>query len=209
MDSERTDDPLLGTTGRAIDRVQRDPGAAWPDLLARVEDQLRVLLPFRMTAAARDVVDEDDLIQEVFAEMARHLDRFEYRGKGSLKRWLGGILRHKILEAERSGFRIPRPETAFEPPGSAPGSSTHLVRALTDTCSGASRDSRRRELVEKVRGALAVLPEPQREVILLKVYEGLSGVEAARRLGVPETTVSARFKSGLRALAPLLGGVGP
>jgi RNA polymerase sigma-70 factor (ECF subfamily) len=59
-----------------------------------------------------------------------------------------------------------------------------------------------------VRGALAALPHEQREVLLLKEYEGLKFREIADVLGVPESTVKSRMYAGLDAMRTSLSDLG-
>lgn len=180
------------------------PEEGWPALLARVESQLRVVLHFRMTPAARASVSEDDLLQEVFAEFVRKIDDFEYRGPGSLARWLCGILRNKIHHAERRTARSPRVARPVEVDVE---STRHpdLLNAVRASQPGVSHDARQRETVDQIRTALGELPEPLREVLLLKVYEGLSGREAAERLGIEESLVSKRYRKALDHCRTKLG----
>ena len=49
-------------------------------------------------------------------------------------------------------------------------------------------------------GALAGLPEAQREVLLLRYADGLSEVEIAAVLGIPQGTVKSRAHHALRCL---------
>jgi RNA polymerase sigma-70 factor (ECF subfamily) len=57
-----------------------------------------------------------------------------------------------------------------------------------------------------IRAALARLPEPQREAIVLVDLQDLSVAEAAAYLGVAEGTVKSRCSRGRVALARLLTG---
>ena len=59
-----------------------------------------------------------------------------------------------------------------------------------------------------VRRALSALPREQREVLLLKEYEGLKFREIADVLGVPESTVKSRMYAGLDAMRMSLASLG-
>jgi len=58
----------------------------------------------------------------------------------------------------------------------------------------------RQEAIERVKKALLTIPEEQREVIILKEYEGLKFREIAKILDTSENTVKSRMYYGLSAL---------
>ena len=58
----------------------------------------------------------------------------------------------------------------------------------------------REEAIQRVKKALLTIPEEQREVILLKEYEGLKFREIAKILDTSENTVKSRMYYGLNAL---------
>ena len=68
-----------------------------------------------------------------------------------------------------------------------------------------------RELVERlvwaaeVRGALAELPEAQREALEMSYFDHRTQPEIARQLGVPIGTVKGRIRLGLAKLRVALG----
>ena len=57
-----------------------------------------------------------------------------------------------------------------------------------------------RDLSRTVAAAVAALPEEQREVIVLKEYQGLTFLEIAEALDVPLSTVKTRLYRGLGQL---------
>jgi RNA polymerase sigma-70 factor (ECF subfamily) len=70
----------------------------------------------------------------------------------------------------------------------------------------ASRTPGAQDLVEQldlrraVRRAIAALPEEQREVVILKEYQGLTFLEIAQALEQPVSTVKTRLYRGLGQL---------
>ena len=196
-------------TAHLLRRVQAGhpvSSRAWTDLLQRCEARLRVLARFRMHPKLRGAMEIDDILQEVWIEAARHIHEFEDRGPGSLQRWLARILHYKLLRASRDAARVPFPEAAL---GNSTDTQRDLFLGLSRTQPGVSQDLRRNEAVETVQAALSELPPDLREAILLRVYEGWTGAEAAERLGLTESGFSKRFKRALERIASKLHRHGP
>ena len=196
------------STKDILDALALDREGGWERLIRRVESKLRILLHFRMPARLRDVLDEEDLLQEVWAEAARNLERFEYRGPGSLQRWLAGMLSNKLLHAGRVLGRLPVPESAVEPRFALaalarrrPELADGLAVGSQQTQSSPSELARRRELEQRVRAVLLRLPGVEREAILLELVVAVSLPDAAEGRGVDESTVSVRFHRALEACA--------
>lgn len=191
-------EPPPEATRELLDQVRENGTHAergWFDLLARCESRLRTLIHFRLSPAVRATVDEDDLLQEVWIGAAHKIHEFEYRGTGTLQRWLASILRNKLMHAGRKAKRLPFPETALA--SSANSEQSGLLDALSRSQPGVSHDARRRELEGQVREVLEELAPELREAVLLKVYEGLSGKESAEQLGITEGAFSKRFHKAL------------
>ncbi len=62
-----------------------------------------------------------------------------------------------------------------------------------------------RDEAARVRRALRELPEPFREVVTLRLWQGLSFAEISESLGVPEGTLKSRMHHAVRKLRDLLG----
>lgn len=57
---------------------------------------------------------------------------------------------------------------------------------------------------ERIGRLVARLPDEQRDVVLLRIHEGLSWKEVAARAGAPLGTVQSRYRLALERLRPLL-----
>ncbi|MEM7306682.1 MAG: RNA polymerase sigma factor [Planctomycetota bacterium] len=181
-------------TRLALEALGEDADASWATILARTESRLRVLLELR---GCRDT---DDVLQEVWLQASRGLGEFDYRGPGSLQRWLAGIARNKMRERARSDRRGVELHASAAPNDSPEG----LFAALRDTRPGVSTDVGRRDTERRVRQVLSTLPGDECEALLLRLYEGLSLREAGDRLGVDPSTVSLRVKRALGRCASRL-----
>ena len=68
------------------------------------------------------------------------------------------------------------------------------------------RVTERAELRRRVQAAMATLPAHEREVLIMREFEGLKYREIADLLGIPIGTVMSRLYAARKALAAALGG---
>jgi RNA polymerase sigma-70 factor (ECF subfamily) len=153
------------------------------DNIARLEQlyqemSVTLLAYFRRQPALASAAE--DLLQDTFVRAIRGFDRLQ--ASVSPRAYLFGIARHVGLDALRSR----RPTEEFVPEPADP-------RA-------APEDAR----LEALRLAIATLPEPQRETLLLKLHHELSYEEIAEALGLPVGTVRSRLHHALHHLRATL-----
>ncbi|MGQ9365991.1 sigma-70 family RNA polymerase sigma factor [Azospirillum sp. A39] len=168
----------------------RDPDAPPdPEVIARIEAEIPRLRRFAR-AMVRDATLADDLVQEC---LERALSRLHlWRPGSNLRAWLFTILRNLHI----NGIR--RRQTVVDIDGEA--------QAAVGSAHGAQFV--RLELRD-LRRALGLLPNEQREVVLLIGLEGISYGEAADILGISIGTVKSRLSRGRRALRLLMEGRSP
>jgi len=131
---------------------------------------------------ARDESAADDLAQDVWVAALRDPPR---RSGGSVRAWLGRVLRNRAREVHRGRSRRETREAAIARPDRAESTDGIVSRADTH---------------RHVVTAVLTLDEPYRTTVLLLFFEGLRTSEVADRMGVPVETVRTRAR---RALATL------
>ena len=137
----------------------------------------------------RDAALAEDAVQEAFVALWRTAARFvPERARAST--WLLTLVHRRAVDAVR---REQRRRT--EP----------LDQAADPATAGADDDALLRLERERVQGALAQLPDAQREALELAYFGGFTQAELADRLGQPLGTIKSRMFGGLRRLAELLG----
>jgi len=200
-------EPTLQTsgldTGSAPLRRSGAPGAgpdALPDLLlmerARGGDEraLEGLIrrySRRLFRVARSVLMDDEraeaAVLDAFLAAFAGLSRYESTGKFAA--WLT-----RLVFNQARAMRVATRAQAAAPDGVS--SAGEPVGAVT---SAASEELRERHELEQ---AIASLPAVFRPVYVLRVVEGVSGIETAASLGLHETTVRTRLYRAHRRLAP-------
>ena len=160
-----------------VGRVVDGDELALRELLRRYERPLSHFI-YRHTGG-RDV---EDLYQDTWLRVVQHAARFDRRRRFST--WLFQI----AVNLCRDWHRRPPPDPVQRPDSAAPdGLSSAEAR------------------VDATR-LLATLPEPQREVILLRYYQDLTEDEVAQILDCPKGTVKSRLHNALARLAAVVKG---
>jgi RNA polymerase sigma-70 factor, ECF subfamily len=150
-----------------VEQAQSGDGTA-------VEALVRELRPrvFRyVLARVLDPHTADDVTQEVAMTVMSALPRYVDQGR-PITAWVFGIAANKLREQRRSASR--RPETSVEDAG----------ERLPDDTFEPERAAVRLDTARQVAALLATLPEPQAEILRLRVAAGLSAEETAAVLGM-------------------------
>ncbi len=139
----------------------------------------------------RDPHDAEDLVQEVLSTLLRSLPSF--RGESSLSTWTYVVARRACARLRRRGARM-----------SAVAPDSPEIASAPDPGAGPQRGAERRQLGEAIERAIASLPMPQREVLVLRDVEGMSAAEVGEVLGLGERAVKSRLHRARLALRTLL-----
>jgi RNA polymerase sigma-70 factor, ECF subfamily len=170
----------------SIDIPVSGPPKAGPEVDFR--EQLLELIP-AMRAFARSLChnrdEADDLAQDTLYRALQSWRTF--KPDTNLKAWVFTILRNRFYSTRRTAGR----ETALDP--------EFAERTLVF-----ADDPYARFELDVVRRGLALLPEEQREAILLICAAGLTYEAAAEVTGVPIGTVKSRLSRGRASLAALM-----
>jgi len=136
----------------------------------------------------RDEALAEDAVQEAFLGLWRSAGSFiPERAKAST--WILTLVHRRAVDLVRREQRR-RAEPIEGVPEPAVGSAEEAAWLRLDR--------------ERVQGALAQLPDQQREAIELAYYGGYTQSELAERLGQPLGTIKSRMFSGLTRLRELL-----
>lgn len=125
----------------------------------------------RLSPAARNGLDTDDLVQEALLATVERLDSFEPRHGGALQAYLYKVLRHRLYDASsRARSRLQEAQTGSEPVDSSPSPLERLIG---------------RDTLQRYESALERLKDDDRAAIVMKVEWGFSHAEIAAELGKP------------------------
>ncbi len=195
-------------TEQLIEQASRGDDAARQQLLGRHRDRLRRMVACHLDPRLSARIDPSDVVQEALAAAARELSDYLRERPLPFYPWLRRLAWERLVKLHRRHLHARRRSVTSEEPGALalPDSSVvELARKLVASSTSPSEQLIRQELQERVRAALALLGERDREVLLMRYVEGLSTRETAASLGISEGAVKMRHLRALDALHRLLG----
>jgi RNA polymerase sigma-70 factor (ECF subfamily) len=185
-----------------VDRIAAGDDRALGDLYDRHGDMAYALA----VAIVAERADAEEVVADAFGQAWRTAPQFD-PGRGSVAAWLATITRTRALDLLRARGRRAR---ALE--RAARAGTNGLAAPLAQMAVAPDRGAEQQEAQRLVRHCLAELPEPQRRVIELAYFGGLTQTEIAAELQEPLGTVKTRMRAGMEklrgSLAPLLAGGG-
>jgi RNA polymerase sigma factor (sigma-70 family) len=140
----------------------------------------------------------EDVVQEVFLALWRDPAKFD-RSRGGFGSWLLSMTHHKAVDAVRREESLrKRRDAATEQAASAIDDPTVRPGVADEVWANLRR--------ERVREAMRLLPDAQREALALAYFGGYTQREVAALTNTPLGTVKTRMLTGMRRLRDALGG---
>jgi RNA polymerase sigma-70 factor (ECF subfamily) len=139
---------------------------------------------------ARDSMEAEDLASETWMAVTRGLHRFQGDEAG-FRGWVFTIARRRIVDLRRHQARRPvtTPLDDHEPRATAEPADGEVIRSAATT---------------EALSRIATLPEPQAEIVLLRVVAGLTADQVGKVVGKRPGTVRVLQHRALRRLAAQL-----
>ena len=140
-----------------------------------------------MMVKDRDVAD--DIFQETFNKAVRVIDEGRYTDNGKFLSWILRIAHNQVIDhfrAQRQNKSVSEAEAGYD----VLGTLKLAERTIEDSmvCDQIERD---------VRALVELLPEEQREVVIMRYFSGLSFKEIAEQTDVSINTALGRMRYAL------------
>lgn len=194
----------MGEKDRSADRSESGPH---PDNLAMLfaehRDRLHRMIRLRMSPAVSRRVDASDVLQEAFLDADQQHSRFLQARPASPYVWLRGITWQRLIKIHRQHLGAQQRAVSREV-ALPEDSSVDLAARLISAGSSPSRRILKQELRRRVQLALNRLKTDDREVIMLRDFEGLTNGEAAQVLGITDSGATMRYGRALVRLKSIL-----
>ena len=178
-----------------LQRWHQGDAQALETLLRRDLPWLLAEVRRRMGSELQQRSDVDDIVQQAMIAMLQSGPRFLVSDRDHYRALMLRIVENTIKKQIRLGRQQKRDGAREEPLPS--GSVLALDASVTRPSAAADRNERR----AWVQLALELLPEQDREVVLLRQWEGLPFAEVGQQLGIAEDAARMRFERALARLA--------
>ena len=143
------------TSLRLLEMAKAGDRHALNELLERYLPRLRRWASGRVPAAARGMIDTDDVVQDTVMRSLHRIDVFEIRGEGALQAYLRQAVRNRLVDAHR---RHTRQATATEARSDIPAVGPSPLEEAVGT-----------EALERYEAALLRLRPEDREIVILRI----------------------------------------
>lgn len=160
-------------TQQLLAQVRAGEPQAFEQLFARYRQELRQFIELRLDPRMRARVDASDVVQETQLEAFRRLADFLKRQPMPFHVWLRKTAYERLLKIRRHHLDVAQ-RTVRREVALPDHSSLQLAQQLLASGSTPSQQMDKREIARRVRQALARLSDPDREILLMRNFEGLS-----------------------------------
>ena len=185
-------DPRQPEDAELVQRMADGDVEALEELYTRYS---RAVYSFAVRIVGDGLVAEE-ILQEAFLRAWQQAGRFEL-ARGSFASWLLSITHNRAIDEVRKRQRRPRRSDAVD--------IADVLRGEVDEAADVEEAAELDELRLRIRAAMNQLPEPQRRVIELAYFEGLTQREISDLLNEPLGTVKTRMRLAMQKLKDYLG----
>lgn len=195
--------PDSAETASLLEQAMAGDARAVDRLFDRHRQDLLGFVEFRLDRRVRARVDPADVVQEAQLEAVRKFSDYLQRRPMPFRLWLRKTTYERLLMVHRRYLKTAGRRVQREVP-LPDESSLGLARQLMAADSTPSRQLAACELARRVRSAVAELPDADREILLMRTFEGAPYEEIACLLDIAPAAAKKRHGRALLRLHQLL-----
>lgn len=141
----------------------------------------------------RDVAE--DIFQDTFIKVIRTLKRGAYNEEGKFLPWVMRISHNLVIDYFRKNNRLPKFNNTND---------FNIFSVLSDSSLNAENNLIKEQVEIDVRRLVDELPDDQRNVLLMRIYDDLSFKEISDKTGVSINTALGRMRYALINLRKII-----
>jgi RNA polymerase sigma-70 factor (ECF subfamily) len=206
MENGKPDEPDDSST--LLRRAAAGDQEALCELFSVHRDRLKRMIELRLSRRLAGRVDDSDVLQEAYVEIARKLPEYAREPKLPLFLWMRHMTALKLVEVHRrhlgSQIRDADREVTLHRGCLPMADSVSLAAQLLGKLSTPSQAAIKAETRLLVQEALNSMDPTDREVVALKHFEQLSIAEIAQVLGLSKAGAGSRYLRAVKRLRAIL-----
>ena len=141
----------------------------------------------------RDITE--DIFQDTFIKVIRTLKRGAYNEEGKFLPWVMRIAHNLVIDFFRKNSRMPKFDNSGE---------FSIFSVLSDSSLNAEKQLIKTQVEKDVKRLVEELPEDQKEVLLMRIYDDMSFKEISDKTGVSINTALGRMRYALINLRKII-----
>lgn len=188
--------------------LEQGRAAVFARLFEHFRPRLRRMVELRIDPRMAGRVDASDVLQEAYLDAERRVAGYVANPEVDFYVWLRSQTWDRLVMLHRRHLGAECRAVGRERPPPALAASTVLTRQLVADQTSPSQGAVRAEVCVRVTEAVECLEEEDREVILLRHFEGLTNLETAQAIGLTPSGASMRYGRALVRLKDVLAGGG-
>jgi RNA polymerase sigma-70 factor (ECF subfamily) len=197
-----------GEISEFLHRAAAGDQEALRELFGRYRDRLKRMVRLRLSRRLQGRVDDSDIIQESFLEVAKRLPEYVQNPAVPFYIWLRHMTGLKLAEFHRrhlgTQLRDADREVSLHRGGLPQADSASLAAQLLGKLTTPSQAAIKAETRLRVQEALNAMDPIDREVLALKHFEQLSTSEIAEVLGLSKAGAGSRYLRAIKRLREIL-----
>jgi RNA polymerase sigma-70 factor (ECF subfamily) len=206
MPDPSSDSPDVDETALAalVQQAAAGDQRAIDDLLSRYRSRLKRMVHLRLNRRLQGRVDDSDVVQEAYLDVARKLPEYAADPQQPFFLWLRNLTGLKLAEVHRrhlgTQMRDADQEVSLHRGALPEANSVSLAAHLLGTMTTASEAAIKAETRIFVQEALNAMDPIDREILALKHFEQLSTSEIAHVLGMSKAGAGGRYLRAIKRL---------
>ena len=194
-----------------LTRAANGDHAAAQELYSHYRARLKRMVHLRLSRRLQGRVDDSDVLQEAYLDIAKRLPEYVCEPKLPFFLWLRHMTGLKLTEIHRRHLgtqsRDAEREISLHRGGLPEADSISLAAQLLGQLTTPSQAAMRAEVRLLVQDALSSMDPIDREVLALKHFEQLSTSEIAEVLGLSKAGAGSRYLRAIKRLREILSSI--
>ena len=190
-----------------LQHAEGDAEGVLNEILIKYRERIHRMVATRMNPRLQGRLDASDIVQDAYIEASRALDGYLANPQMPVFLWLRRLAGQQLIQAHRRHLDTAKRAAGQEQRilGGAPSATSQCIAVqLLGRLPSPSQQAVRNESKARLLTALEEMGELDREVLMLRHFEQLSGPEAAAVLGISHDAIKKRYIRALDRLQVIL-----